>query len=1077
MPPRKTQKEREMEEIIKVAAAHIQRFTDESDVHKHIYIDTSGEKTVTESVMESDPSAAQSDWDAPEEPWIIFDYEDEEQTRMEDEMRDGSDEQADDVPENSDEKEKKKKGKKKDKTQIRTALENYEDVLAPLHVSMMALEAEPHLNEDCDCGGQVSRGKRTLQHVEGALNYNSIVAAWQRITNNTSPWSISELTKQLRRVFRIWCKMKSQRHSGTQHEMHLEFPHRQKNHLMVLCPACPEYGFNMPKNWTEIPPEYRHLCVIQKMNDGNFKIHCAKKNSDPDDVNLLGDRGLQPNPDTMKEYRARKLKKAKKNEEKVPCNNHRASNDKSKRFADCQYSGIRQGQCCYAFVYSTVDFPRGEDQKSMDMATARNLERSGLGGLKQGDPIPPVDYAYDCMCQYCINLEYRFANNKELVHLLPVVKQMRKMIGATHVYAHVDICKYIYGPFYMQCAGHFHGETSEHFWPTSNPFDPLIFQMNIHYGHEIYFYLAMDWNYRKTMAMPNLLYKDLTYAVSQYRAFDREFAACTAKNEALIPSWKAQFAHLNGASWKWVTDTKGKEVKTDVESPYKHRSKKMPSVDKVIEAYTADPCPVQSVGGAKSNDLAIWIAQGVSLEKEQRDLVMLIAREKKYPSTLDQEMIRRSHKHIEQQMEVWLELQQKYLDPILKEEEDSEEDDQSAESTSLKQGKKANSSEAEEGSVEKWILALPSSLTPMLRERLDYLVQLETEIREGAAFQALQMVTTMADCLRTLASQARVHGEDAVEALQAKIKYDGPVPKSISTARQYEWERNKAIADWNAHREALLTLGTINQTQLHDTWMMTKHDTFLQKGVDESRVPGDSRRHDGDAHYMYQRRGTTNNMAKVKGGGLSERNAERSRREKRISGGEASTSRTTGKSMEKAAKKAKEKESQPGGSKRKCTIGQDEEGGDSSNSNKSTAKKAGDALTNINAGWIYRLQERGNITTEEVEEWRADGERVRWYRLSAERDRWLEATEKGQADSMFTIISFSLERNAWMRRAKVYDAEGPEKAGYTAYVRERSWLYQDFLDRMKDRVYRAGFGHILHLPRDKVLWDVFLYLC
>ncbi|KAF8994071.1 hypothetical protein BDZ89DRAFT_1181898, partial [Hymenopellis radicata] len=89
------------------------------------------------------------------------------------------------------------------------------------------------------------------------------------------------------------------------------------------------------------------------------------------------------------------------------------------------------------------------------------------------------------------------------------------------------------------------------------------------------------------------------------------------------------------------------------------------------------------------------------------------------------------------------------------------------------------------------------------------------------------------------------------------------------------------------------------------------------------------------------------------------------------------------------------------------------------------------------------------------------GERVRWYRLSAERDRWLEATEKGQAD----------KRNAWMRRAKVYDAEGPEKAGYAAYARERSWLYQDFLDRMKDRVYRAGFGHILHLPRDKALWE------
>lgn len=131
------------------------------------------------------------------------------------------------------------------------------------------------------------------------------------------------------------------------------------------------------------------------------------------------------------------------------------------------------------------------------MAHYQSLKRSGLENLKPGDPKPSDGLAYDSMCGYGPNLEFRFKNTPELSKLSWIIPLTLLLIGAAHVYAHVDVCKYIFGPFYVLCAAHFHGETAEHFWAISNKFAALIFQMNLNHGHEAYFHVAMDWNWKK----------------------------------------------------------------------------------------------------------------------------------------------------------------------------------------------------------------------------------------------------------------------------------------------------------------------------------------------------------------------------------------------------------------------------------------------------------------------------------------------------------------------------------------------------------------------------------------------------
>lgn len=131
------------------------------------------------------------------------------------------------------------------------------------------------------------------------------------------------------------------------------------------------------------------------------------------------------------------------------------------------------------------------------MALFLGLVYCGLLNLKKKDGGIPLGFAYDSMCGYSPLLQFRFDNTPELEPLSWVIGFVLLLIGATHVYAHVDVCKYIFGPFYVLCAAHFHGETAEHFWAISNKFASIIFQMNRNHGHEVYFHVAMDWNWKK----------------------------------------------------------------------------------------------------------------------------------------------------------------------------------------------------------------------------------------------------------------------------------------------------------------------------------------------------------------------------------------------------------------------------------------------------------------------------------------------------------------------------------------------------------------------------------------------------
>ena len=107
--------------------------------------------------------------------------------------------------------------------------------------------------------------------------------------------------------------------------------------------------------------------------------------------------------------------------------------------------------------------------------------------------------SYDCMCQYSIHLVERF--EKKFPDVAHVVKRLRCGIPALHVQGHREDCMYFFGTAYMECVGHFHGETAEHYWPEANQLGPQTRQMNRGHRQDTLIDHHNDWNWKKTASL------------------------------------------------------------------------------------------------------------------------------------------------------------------------------------------------------------------------------------------------------------------------------------------------------------------------------------------------------------------------------------------------------------------------------------------------------------------------------------------------------------------------------------------------------------------------------------------------
>ncbi|KAJ7079192.1 hypothetical protein C8R44DRAFT_909231 [Mycena epipterygia] len=126
----------------------------------------------------------------------------------------------------------------------------------------------------------------------------------------------------------------------------------------------------------------------------------------------------------------------------------------------------------------------------------RKMDRRKSGDIKLRLALENIDQVatYDIACEYYVKIKDRFRASPYLADVVDMVDRIHWGIPALHVTGHK-------ADSYMDCVGHFHGETAEAYWPSANKIGGHARQMNNGHRQDTLIGNANDWNWKKLIKM------------------------------------------------------------------------------------------------------------------------------------------------------------------------------------------------------------------------------------------------------------------------------------------------------------------------------------------------------------------------------------------------------------------------------------------------------------------------------------------------------------------------------------------------------------------------------------------------
>ncbi|KAF7372608.1 CxC2 domain-containing protein [Mycena venus] len=539
----------------------------------------------------------------------------------------------------------------------------------------------------------------------------------------------------------------------------------------------------------QTPHHLRHCNQSQRTLDGNFQCNQFNKNTDPDDISLCAGKGYFPPDDEYKAYLA-----------KIP-----VSREDKNKFKNMAVTGTVNCQCSHVFILSSVDLHLGERFANTDAALAREIRQhkpSKEFEIVLRFEVDDIDKVttYDIACEYFIYLESRF--QQHFPDLVEDVKSIRWGVPSLHVQGHQDSCNYLFGTAYMECVGHFHGETAEHYWPEANQLGPHVRQMNNGHRQDTLIIHHGDWNHKKTMKLAVTLANDIALAQARYIEKRDHFIGLTVSFQDRIDGWRALDR---------TTSKKGNEVI----SLYKHRTSKVPSQRAIYQAMLAQDETFQSSFTPKSK-IARFLNDALRIQDDQRRLrVAIEANIEHNLETTQKEVLSRRTK-LGNTILAWRQ-QQKSIAPKL--------GDTVATQAAVLPAVL----------VEEEVLFLPSDLTASERLDLDVVALGVEEVRwrEGEAFDALRAVQNVVKALVALRDRKTKNERQQKDNTRAGNEI-------ADTTRR----RDRHMQTYDAARRAMIALGALTDGPNTSFPPLTVADTFM-KSVRQTRRIGDSKFTDG----------------------------------------------------------------------------------------------------------------------------------------------------------------------------------------------------------------------------------------
>ncbi|KAI9431761.1 hypothetical protein H4582DRAFT_1822014 [Lactarius indigo] len=428
-----------------------------------------------------------------------------------------------------------------------------------------------------------------LDNLECKTTAQQYYSKLQSMTSKMFPNNVQNRYKQLLRASRQWRDLKGRMESGLGHQS--EGESCPDGAMAIFCPACPQPGINLPKDWkTLYPPDQLIRTFIM---DRNVSAEHMRHRSGDKDVALSAGMAFMANPDSYKAH----LQCGKEIAQPSTCNTYRAIEQANSSRTHLDVTGIGATACCHGFFVPTsvVDFQKGERQINMDYSICKALSYNM-------EDIPVALVMYDIMCQYRVHFQERVKCSPELS--LPSSLTLRMGIGLFHIHGHQDSCLPRFSPSYIPGAKQVDGEIIETLWAPLNNISRSIRGMSLDHRQEVLDSHINYSNWKKLVRIvPSLL--------KRWKRLDSGL-------DASAKAYKALNQHFKHKSEQWLKDDEGAQQERQ-KTPssmdiYDTVKEKAPSRAAIQQQLTEEESRDHSIQGETS-----WISCGLKIQELQYD--------------------------------------------------------------------------------------------------------------------------------------------------------------------------------------------------------------------------------------------------------------------------------------------------------------------------------------------------------------------------------------------------------------------------------------------------------------------------
>ncbi|KAF8873364.1 hypothetical protein CPB84DRAFT_1895273, partial [Gymnopilus junonius] len=670
-----------------------------------------------------------------------------------------------------------------------------------------------------------------LHHLESKATKYDYMGALRRLTDNAFTSEVLDLYPQFQVVTQVWMVLTAKKRLGQAHGIDEVLPHRPSGSLVVSCPACPDPHMNMLSGWEKTPSDFRHLNQLQLTLDGNFHLNCYVKNTDPHDTSLFHGRSYFPDDSMYADYVRKVVLKG--SSDKFNCGHLEVlrKQNSSKKFKNMAVTGKVNTQCSHVFILSSVDLQISERFANVNFGLAHALRPlmdsirkhkifAGWSEEKIQELLRQafdVLISYDVTCSYCVHVLERFINTTQIQDVAQIIAIARWLIPLVHVQNHNDDCMYRFASAYIKSAGHFHGETAEHFWPTGNQLGGQTCQMNAGHCHDTLIDHFGNWNFKKLINLheSDALYNDLINAKKLYDVKLEIFKGLSSQYVDYMQEWDKL-----DRSWSLRHGA--------VYSVYRHNQKKVPSqmqiyemLLKELESESSESHLLNQSSASKSD--IHFIHEGLLIRAAQLEIRTKIAFSKTENSEALKATIENAHERLRTRIDKWCSKQKCVLPQVA--------------DLVAAQVQVALRPEDE-------CLFLPSDLSEKERQDLDIPVRLticEHWLLEGHVYDVLRDIRTIVKTLTNLCDEKKAQDYGQVRQTRSSTRIQEVVAL-----------RDGNIKEYNSACNSLINLGCIDND---DPILrpLKKEDTY-HKRTTIKRAVGDTYRHDG---LMWTNRGLT----------------------------------------------------------------------------------------------------------------------------------------------------------------------------------------------------------------------------